>query len=354
MEKLVDEKLYRLKEIEERLLNPDIMNDQKKYVELLKEKKTLEEIASLYKQYLEIKEQWEDDKDIIKNSDDPELKKIAESEIDALVEKLLQYKSKIYLLLNPPDPEDKNNAVMEIRAGTGGDEAAIFAGDLFRMYGKYAESKGWKITLVDVHPTPHSGFKEVIFLVEGSGAYGRLKYESGVHRVQRVPITESGGRIHTSAATVAVLPEVQDIEFEIKQQDLKMEFFHSSGPGGQNVNKVETGVRIIHIPTGITVACQEERSQYKNRIKAMRILKAKLFDIEKRKKEREISDKRRSLIGSGDRSEKIRTYNFPQNRVTDHRINLTLYNLQEVLNGKIDTIIDRILEYDVKLAAEKV
>jgi len=354
MEKLIDEKLIRLKEIEQELLNPEISRNQKRYIELLKEKKHLGKIASLYKRYIGIKNQWTDDKEIMKNSTDPELKKIAESEIDELAEKLSQLKGEIYLLLSPPNPEDENNAVMEIRAGTGGDEAAIFAGDLFRMYGKYAENKGWKVTLVDIHPAPHSGFKEVTFLAEGKGAYGRLKYESGVHRVQRVPITESGGRIHTSAATVAVLPEVEDITFEINQQDLKMEFFHSSGPGGQNVNKVETGVRIIHIPTGISVSCQEERSQYKNRIKALRILRAKLFDVEKRKKEKEISDKRRSLIGSGDRSEKIRTYNFPQNRITDHRINLTLYNLQEVLNGKIDAIINKLVEYDVGLEVAKV
>ncbi len=354
MEKLINEKLVRLKEIEQELLNPEIARNQKRYIELLREKKYLGKIASLYKRYIGIKEQWADDKEILKTSTDPELKKIAESEIDELTEELSRLKGEISLLLSPPNPEDENNAIMEIRAGTGGDEAAIFAGDLFRMYGKYAENKGWKITLVDTHPAPHSGFKEVVFLVEGKGAYGRLKYESGVHRVQRVPVTESGGRIHTSAATVAVLPEIEDIAFEINQQDLKMEFFHSSGPGGQNVNKVETGVRIIHIPTGISVSCQEERSQYKNRMKALRILRAKLFDMEKRKKEKEISDKRRSLIGSGDRSEKIRTYNFPQNRITDHRINLTLYNLQEVLNGKIDAIINKLVEYDIGLEVAKV
>jgi peptide chain release factor 1 len=240
------------------------------------------------------------------------------------------------------EKEDEKNAIVEIRAGTGGDEATLFAKDLFRMYTKFIEKKGWKMEVMSSHPSDIGGFKEIIFLVKGEGAYGVLRFESGVHRVQRIPITESGGRIHTSAATVAVLPELEDFELKIEEKDIKMEFYNASGPGGQNVNKVATAVRLTHIPTGIVVTCQDERSQFQNRLRAMSILRSKLFQIEKEKREKEIGAIRKNQIGTGDRSEKIRTYNFPQNRLTDHRINFTSYDLESFLEGELDELIENL------------
>jgi len=259
-----------------------------------------------------------------------------------LQNKMEQLAKEIKRLLIPADPNDDKNVVVEIRAGTGGDEAGIFAGDLFRMYQKYCERKCWKTEILDANFSERGGFKEVIFLISGKGAYGRLKYESGVHRVQRVPETEAQGRIHTSAASVVVLPEVEDTEIEIDPNDLRIDVFRASGHGGQHVNKTESAVRIVHIPTGIMATCQDEKSQHKNKAKAMKVLKARLYDLEMRKKQEKITNQRRSFIRSGDRSEKIRTYNFPQGRVTDHRINLTLYRLQEIMEGDLDLIIDEL------------
>ena len=255
-------------------------------------------------------------------------------------------------LLLPERPEDRRNAIMEIRAGAGGEESALFAADLFRMYSRYAERKGWKVKVMDSHPTPLGGFKQIVFAVEGQGAYGRLRYESGVHRVQRVPVTESGGRIHTSTATVAVLPEAEELEVEINPDELKIETFRAGGPGGQHMQKNETAVRITHLPTGIVVACQDERSQHRNREQALRLLRAKLRDLEEHRRETELRERRRRQIGTGDRSEKIRTYNFPQSRVTDHRIGLTIYQLDEVLDGDLDLVIERLLEEELTRALE--
>jgi len=274
---------------------------------------------------------------------DPDMLEMIKEEITKLKEQIESYENLLIISLLPKDPRDSRNAIMEIRAGVGGEEASLFAGDLFRMYSKYAEGKGWKIGLIDSHPTELGGFKEIIFSVEGNGVYGKLKYESGAHRVQRVPTTESGGRIHTSAVTVAVLPEAEDVDIDINPSDVKMDVFHSSGAGGQNVNKVATAIRLTHIPTGIVVVCQDERSQYKNRVKAMKVLKARLYDMKVKEENAKIENERRKQVGSGDRSERIRTYNFPQNRVTDHRVNLTLYKLGEIMEGHLDELIDTLI-----------
>lgn len=332
--------LKRFKEIEKELSSPHIYKDMERAKKLSKERKELEPLVRVYEEYKKIIDSIDETEELLQDS---ELGKLAEEELKRLKAEKEKIEEEIKKLLAPKDPYDERNIIMEIRAGTGGEEAALFARDLLRMYTKYAEKKGWKIEMVHSHPTDLGGFKEVIFMVIGKGAYSKLKYESGVHRVQRVPITESGGRIHTSTATVAVLPEMEDIDVKIDEKDLKIEFFRASGHGGQHVNKVETAVRITHIPTGIVVSCQEERSQHQNRQRAMKVLRARLYEYERERKEREMREKRRSQIGRGERSEKIRTYNFPQNRITDHRINLTLYNLEDVLEGELDEIIDRLI-----------
>jgi len=295
-----------------------------------------------YEKYLKISKEIQDNKELIENSNDKEIVELALAELEELKESLIKAEEELKSLLLPKDPNDDKNVIVEIRAGTGGEEAALFANDLFRMYIRYAEMKGWKYELIDLNETGLGGLKEVIFSVSGANVYGNLKYESGVHRVQRVPETEASGRVHTSAASVAVLPEVEDVEIEINPNDLKIDIFRSGGAGGQNVNKVETAVRITHIPTGIVVQCQDERSQLKNRQKAMKVLKARLYDMEMSKKLNEISVQRKLMVRSGDRSEKIRTYNFPQNRITDHRIGLTLYNLSEIIEGNLDELIEQI------------
>ena len=267
---------------------------------------------------------------------------LAETELLELEEKKEKMEEEIKLLLLPKDPNDTKSVIMEIRAGTGGDEAALFASDLFRMYSRYAEIKGWKIELIDINDTGIGGIKEVIFSINGDGIYGALKFESGVHRVQRVPATEGSGRVHTSAASVVVLPEVEDVQVDINPNDLKIDIYRSGGAGGQNVNKVETAVRITHLPTGIVVQCQDERSQLKNRQKAMKVLRARIYDLKMKEQESEVSAQRKSMVKSGDRSDKIRTYNFPQNRVTDHRIGLTLYNLSEIINGDLSELIEQL------------
>lgn len=277
--------------------------------------------------------------------EDDELRKLIKEEIKLLEEKIERLEKELPLLLLPKDPNDEKNVIVEIRAGAGGEEAALFAADLMRMYQRYAERKGWKVEVLDIHETGLGGIKEVVLRVEGKGAYSRLKYESGVHRVQRVPVTEASGRIHTSTATVAILPEVDEIEVEIRPEDLKIETMRASGHGGQHVNRTESAVRITHIPTGIVVSCQNERSQHQNKAIALKILRAKLYELYQREQQEKIQKQRRSQVGTGERSEKIRTYNFPQNRVTDHRIGLTVYNLPEVLDGDLDEFIDALIAH---------
>lgn len=340
------EKLEKIKvkydQINEQLADPANSSDTEKLISLNKELSELKDIVQVYNRYLNIINNIEGNKEIIDSGDDKELAEIAETELEELQKEAEELEEEIKVLLLPKDPNDDKNIIMEIRAGTGGEEAALFAGDLFRMYSRFAETKGWKIELIDINDTGLGGLKEVVFAINGNNVYGDLKFESGVHRVQRVPETEASGRVHTSAASVAVLPEAEDVLVDINQNDLKIDIYRSGGAGGQNVNKVETAVRITHLPTGIVVQCQDERSQLKNRQKAMKVLKARLYDLEQKKMNAEISAKRKLMVGSGDRSDKIRTYNFPQNRVTDHRINLTLYNLANIMEGQLDELIEQL------------
>lgn len=332
----------RYDQINELYSNPEYINNPEKIIALNKEKSEIEDVVRVYEKYVKILKDIEGHKEIIENSNEKDLVDLAYAEMDELNAQLEKVEEEIKVLLLPKDPNDDKNVIMEIRAGTGGEEAALFANDLFRMYTRYAEIRGWKFEIIDLNETGLGGIKEVILSVSGNNVYGDLKYESGVHRVQRVPETEASGRVHTSAASVAVLPEVEDVEVEINPNDLKIDIYRSGGAGGQNVNKVETAVRITHLPTGIVVQCQDERSQLKNRQKAMKVLKARLYDIEMRKQMEQISAQRKSQVRSGDRSEKIRTYNFPQNRVTDHRIGLTLYNLSNIMEGQLDELIEQL------------
>ncbi|WP_369685767.1 peptide chain release factor 1 [Ignavibacterium album] len=332
----------RYDQINQLFSDPEYINNPEKMIALNKEKSEIEDIVLVYEKYSKVLKDIEGNKDIIENSTDKDLVDMAYAEMNDLNEQKEKLEEEIKVLLLPKDPNDDKNVIMEIRAGTGGEEAALFANDLFRMYTRYAEMRGWKYEIIDLNETGLGGIKEVVLSVSGDNVYGDLKYESGVHRVQRVPETEASGRVHTSAASVAVLPEVEDVEVEINPNDLKIDIFRSGGAGGQNVNKVETAVRITHLPTGIVVQCQDERSQLKNRQKAMKVLKARLYDIEMRKQMEQISAQRKSQVRSGDRSEKIRTYNFPQNRVTDHRIGLTLYNLSNIMEGHLDELIEQL------------
>ena len=332
----------RYDQVNEQLSDSAITSDREKMINLSRERSDLEEIISAYETYSKIVNDIEGNKEIINSKIDKELTEIAESELQELEEKKVKMEEEIKLLLLPKDPNDNKSIIMEVRAGTGGEEAALFAADLFRMYSRYAEIKNWKIELIDINYTGIGGLKEVVFSINGDGIYGELKFESGVHRVQRVPATEGSGRVHTSAASVVVLPEVEDVQVDINTNDLKIDIFRSGGAGGQNVNKVETAVRITHLPSGIVVQCQDERSQLKNRQKAMKVLRARLYDMKLKEQESEVSAQRKSMVKSGDRSDKIRTYNFPQNRVTDHRIGLTLYNLSEIINGDLSGLIEQL------------
>ena len=328
--------------INEQLSDPGISSEREKMIALTRERSDLTEIVEAYSRYASVLKNIKGNKEIIDTVSDSELVSMALAELEDLKIERDTLEEEIKLLLLPKDPNDDKDIIMEIRAGTGGEEAALFAGDLFRMYSRYAEIRSWKIELIDINDTGLGGVKEAIFSVTGNNVYGDLKFESGVHRVQRVPETEGSGRVHTSAASVAVLPEAEDVQIEINQNDLKIDIFRAGGAGGQNVNKVETAVRITHLPTEIVVQCQDERSQLKNRQKAMKVLKARLYDMELKKQNAKISAQRKLMVGSGDRSDKIRTYNFPQNRVTDHRIGLTLYNLSNIMEGHIGDLIEQL------------
>ncbi|HDP74712.1 MAG TPA: peptide chain release factor 1 [Bacteroidales bacterium] len=333
---------HKFEEIGQQITDPAVMADMKKFVALNKEYKQLEPVVEAYEKYKNVLSNIESSRQILANEKDEELREMAKLEMESLTQEQEKLEEEIKILLLPADPQDSKNAVMEIRAGTGGDEASIFAGDLFRMYTKYFEKKGWKCEVTSFSEGTTGGYKEIIMNVSGNGVYGMLKYESGVHRVQRVPQTETQGRVHTSAATVAVLPEADEFDIELKMEDIRKDTFCSSGPGGQSVNTTYSAIRLTHIPTGIVVQCQDQKSQIKNFEKALVELRTRLYNMEHQKFLDEIASKRKTMISTGDRSAKIRTYNFPQGRVTDHRINLTLYNLSAVMDGELQEIIDKL------------
>jgi peptide chain release factor 1 len=340
MLEIVDKLEERLAELSEKLSSPEVLHDPAMLRDVSKQHRDLSEKVELGIRYRNLVKQIEGNEEIRRDSDDRELVEMARVELEDLYVRKEQIEEELKLKLVPRNPNDSKNTVVEIRAGTGGDEAALFAADLYRMYMRYAEQVGWKLEVLSSHPTGVGGFKEIIFLVTGDGAYGKLKYESGVHRVQRVPVTESSGRIHTSAASVAVLPEAEDVDIAISPADLKIDVYRSSGPGGQSVNKTDSAVRITHLPTGMVVTCQDEKSQLKNKTKALKVLRARLLEKAQQKQHSEIADQRKSMVSTGDRSAKIRTYNFPQGRVTDHRIGLTIHQLDSILQGDIEQIIN--------------
>lgn len=333
----------RYEELTKIISDPEVIANQTEWQKAMKEHASMEEIVLKFREYKKIKQSMEEAEELMQ---DPDMKELAEEEYYASKEKLPKLEEELKVLLIPRDPDDDKNIICEIRAGAGGEEAALFAGTLFRMYTMYAEKKHWKLEILNENETGLGGYKEISFMITGKGVYSRLKFESGVHRVQRVPDTESSGRIHTSTATVAVLPVVEDVEIEINPADIKMEVFRSSGAGGQHINKTSSAVRLIHEPTGIVVECQTERSQFQNRDNAMKMLRTKLYEIEKQKQDSEIANSRKSQVGSGDRSEKIRTYNYPQGRITDHRIGMSIYQMENFLNGDIDEMIDNLIAAD--------
>ena len=334
----------RFSELEKELERPEVIKDHKLYQRYLKEHASLKPVVEALRRYRTIEQELKESKTLLSDPD-PDIRRLAKEEIDRLEEELQSAERELKILLLPKDPNDEKNILLEIRAGTGGEEACLFAADLFRMYCRYAEMKGWKTEIMSSHETGLGGFKEVIALISGNKVYSYLKYESGIHRVQRIPETESQGRIHTSAVSVAVLPEADEIEVDIRPDDLRIDVFRASGHGGQHVNVTDSAVRITHIPTGLVVTCQDERSQHKNKAKALKILRSRLYELQRREQEEKISQERRTMVGSGDRSEKIRTYNFPQGRVTDHRIGLTLYRLEDILQGNLDMIIEPLIAH---------
>ncbi len=336
----------RYEKVNELLCLPETVSDQQKYAELMRELKNLTPIVETFREYKKALNDGDAAKQMLSEHPDKELKEMLEIEIEECKEKVQELNEQLKILLLPKDPNDDKNVIIEIRAGAGGEEAALFAHSLFRMYSMYSESRGWHPDVMYINETGLGGVKEISFMIEGEGAYSRFKFESGVHRVQRVPETESGGRIHTSTVTVAVLPEAQEVDIAIDPTDLQIDTFRSSGAGGQHVNKTESAIRITHLPTGTVVECQDERSQHKNRDRAMKILRSRLLEVEREKQNSEIADERRSQVGTGDRSERIRTYNFPQGRVSDHRIGLTVYRIESIMNGDIDEIIDALITAD--------
>ena len=339
----------RFDEVSDLIIQPDIIADQKRYIALNREFKDLNNLMEKRKQYLDLTQRQKEAEEIISDGSEPEMTEMAKEELEEVKTKLIKIEETIRLMLIPKDPEDTKNVVMELRAGTGGDEASIFAGDLYRMYTKYCESKGWRVSVVDLSEGTAGGFKEIVMEVSGTDVYGTIKFESGVHRVQRVPQTETQGRVHTSAATVMVLPEAEEFDIEIDMNEVRLDLFCSSGPGGQSVNTTYSAVRLTHIPTGIVAQCQDQKSQHKNKEKALKVLRSRLYELELSKKLEEDSAKRSAMVSSGDRSAKIRTYNYPQGRVTDHRIGLTLYDLQNIVNGDLDKLIDEIhLHYNTE------
>ena len=353
MLKLLDKIDKRYRDVSEELADPGVLGNQNKLRSLSREHRRLREIHEIGNRYRRMLAGIEEAKEIIEAGDDPDLVEIARAELEETGPEIEKLEKKLRVMLLPRDPNDDKDVVVEIRAGTGGEEAALFAANLFRMYSRYAEDQGWKVETLSISPTGVGGMKEIVFGITGDAAYSKLKFESGVHRVQRVPATESSGRIHTSAASVAILPEAEEIDIEIKDAELKVDVYHSSGPGGQSVNTTDSAVRITHLPTGLVVTCQDEKSQLKNKVKAMKVLRARLFDRAAREQQNRIAAERKSMVGSGDRSAKIRTYNFPQGRVTDHRIGLTLHKLQAILNGDLGELIESLRrhEQEIQLAA---
>lgn len=353
--------LERLKSLEDRyhklnelLSDPEVVNDPNKLRDYSKEQSDLEDVVQAYRTYQNVVSELDDAKEMLDDDLDEEMREMAKDEIAELTEQKKKLREELKVLLLPKDPNDDKNVIMEIRAAAGGDEAALFAGDLYRMYSRFAEHQGWKIDVMEASSTGVGGYKEIIFMINGKGAYSKLKYENGAHRVQRVPETESGGRIHTSTATVAVLPEAEDVEVEVHDKDIRVDTFASSGPGGQSVNTTMSAVRLTHEPTGIIVSIQDEKSQIKNKEKAMKVLRARIYDMYQREAQAEYDETRKSAVGSGDRSERIRTYNFPQSRVTDHRIGLTLQKLDQILDGKLDEIINVLVMEDQTKRLEQI
>lgn len=338
--------LLRYEEIEHEMLNPDIVNDQVRYTKLRKEQAELSAIVEKYKEYKETQQSIEESLTMLSEETDEELCELAKEELNLGKQSIVKIEEELKILLLPKDPNDDKNVIVEIRAGAGGDEAALFAAQLYRMYSQYADTNRWKTEMMSINENGIGGFKEVVFMINGKGAYSKLKYESGVHRVQRVPVTESGGRIHTSTSTVAIMPEAEEVDVDLDFNDCRFDVFRSSGNGGQSVNTTDSAVRLTHIPTGIVISCQDEKSQLKNKDKAIKILRSRLYDLELQKAQDAEAQSRRSQIGTGDRSEKIRTYNFPQGRVTDHRIKLTVHQIDAVMNGDIDEIIDSLIAAD--------
>lgn len=339
----LDSVLDRYEELNELLSDPEVINDTDRFMKLSKEEGNLREIVSKYRQYKKISQELSDDNDLLHSDLDEELEALTKDEIKDLTKKLEQLDQELTVLMLPKDPNDDKNIIMEIHGAAGGDEASLFAADLFNMYSKYAEKHGWKVQIIDENDTEVGGFKEIVLMISGDKVYSKLKFENGAHRVQRVPVTESAGRVHTSTATVGVMPEYEDVDIDIDPKDVRIDVFRSSGAGGQHINKTSSAVRMTHLPTGIVVSMQDQRSQQQNRAKAMEILKQRVYDYYAQAEQDEYNEQRKSAVGTGDRSERIRTYNFPQNRITDHRINLTLNKLDKVLNGELDEIIDALI-----------
>jgi peptide chain release factor 1 len=334
----------RYRELEGLLSDPNLLSQQKEYSKVAKERSELEEIVSCFREWKKVERETQENRLLLEENDEA-MRELAKEELNSLRERKEKLENRLRLLILPKDPNDNKNVILEIRAGTGGEEAALFAAELFRMYSRYAESRSWRVEIMSSNATGLGGFKEIILSIEGQGAYSRLKFEGGVHRVQRVPVTEGSGRIHTSAVTVAVLPEADEVELAIDPKEIRVDVFRSSGPGGQSVNTTDSAVRITHIPTGIVISCQDEKSQHKNRAKGMKILRARLLEKKQEEQRSEIAASRKLMVGSGDRSERIRTYNFPQGRLTDHRINLTIYQLDRIMEGQIDDVVEALITH---------